>query len=846
MNEITTPSRKSKRSPREGIWLHALLAIGVAAAGLLSAFAVVWWQIIVTGNEAHKESLAQAIQANYVGYFNSRITSLQEQVNTLAVAPENVRLLANYDGSGTITTRLAETVGYGMRVEVIPKGNAQVDLNHEIPISFAALDLIRRAENEPFVGPEVSLNQRNLVYAAQPITSDGVVVGVLFLMVSTDYFFEPLKNFDLTEGRIKIEQQFAGSPPNIVMEFGDTGDVALAQKTKLKASHWSLIFEPAPLVVGDLASAMDLLAPLAVAVGLLLGGVMLAFSQHAAHMQSDLELLTAFVSRLLRGRSTQLDRYKLPLIQQTANALSRFGKAPRPSREKRKKPSKREIEDELLGDLDDDEPASDGGFLEVHPAEDAKENFGIEVSEDSVSPVEMGLELHDQIFRAYDIRGIVEKNLTEDVVYWIGRAFAAEATAQKQSRVTVGYDGRNSSPMLREALTRGLAEGGLDVIDIGQVPTPLLYFSTFALDTATGIMVTGSHNPPEYNGLKMVLAGVTLAEDAIQQLKIRIQNNDLTEGEGDTEEMDLTDHYIDRVLEDVAVAQPMKVVVDCGNGVAGAIAPRLIRELGCEVVELYCEIDGDFPNHHPDPADPANLDDLITVVKAENAALGIAFDGDGDRLGVVTAKGEIIWPDKLMMLFAQDIVGRNPGADIIYDVKCSRHLNTLISESGGRPVMCKTGHSHIKAMIKETGALLGGEFSGHICFGERWYGFDDAIYSAARLLEILGSESRSIDEVFDQFPVTFATPEIKIPTTEVKKFKIIEALAEQADFGDGTLTTIDGIRVDFSDGWGLIRPSNTSPVLSLRFEADAQSALERIQETFQAQLTALDPELKFR
>ena len=849
--ESRTGARKAKRSPREGLWAHSLVAIGVAGVGLLAAFGLVWFQIIFSVNQTHKEALTQAVQANYVGYFNGRITTLQEQVNALAVAPDTVALLANYDGTGTLATKLADNVGYGLRVEVIPKGKAQVDLNHEIPISFAALDLIRRAENQPFVGPEVSLSQQRLVYAGQPITSDGVVAGVLFLIVSADYFFEPLKAFDLGQGRIKIQQQFEGTPPTVVMEFGVEGDALLAQKTILKASHWTLIFEPAPSVVDDLSGALDLLTPLGVAIGLLLGGVMLAFSRHAAHLQMDLEVLTAYVSRLIRGRSTKLDIYKLPLIQHTANALSRFDKTPRKAEGgKRKKQSKQAIEDELLSELDegeddDDKTVADGNFLEVNPAEDANENFGIEVSEEGVSPVEMGLHLDDEIFRAYDIRGIVDKNLTEDVVYWIGRAFAAEASAKKQPRVTVGYDGRNSSPMLRDALTRGLTEGGLDVIDVGQVPTPLLYFTTFAMDTGTGIMITGSHNPPEYNGLKMVLAGVTLAEDAIQQLKTRILENDLSEGEGDSEEMDLADHYIDRILEDVAVAQPLKVVVDCGNGVAGLIAPRLIRELGCEVVELYCEVDGDFPNHHPDPADPANLDDLITVVKAENAALGIAFDGDGDRIGVVTAAGEIIWPDKLLMLFAQDIVGRNPGTDIIYDVKCSRHLNTLISEFGGRPIMCKTGHSHIKAKMKETGALLGGEFSGHICFGERWYGFDDAIYSAARLIEILGSESRSIDEVFSQFPVTYSTPEIKIATTETKKFKVIEALAESADFGDGALTTIDGLRVDYSDGWGLIRPSNTSPVLSLRFEADAPSALERIQETFQAQLAAVDPELKF-
>ena len=432
------------------------------------------------------------------------------------------------------------------------------------------------------------------------------------------------------------------------------------------------------------------------------------------------------------------------------------------------------------------------------------------------------------------------------MVYWIGRAFAAQALSENQTHTAVGWDGRHSSDPLQQSLVRGLTEGGMDVLAIGMVPTPMLYYATFALDTGTGIMITGSHNPPEYNGLKMMIGGTTLTEDAIQALKTRLDNNDLSSGEGDVEQVDLDDSYIDRMLEDAALVQPLKVVVDCGNGVAGKIAPRLLRELGCEVIDLYCDVDGDFPNHHPDPADPDTLEDLRTVVEAEQAELGLAFDGDGDRLGVVTNSGAIIWPDKLLMLFAQDIVSRNPGSDIIYDVKCSRHLSRIIGDLGGRPIMWKTGHSHIKAKMKETGALLGGEFSGHICFAERWYGFDDALYSAVRLLEILSTVGGTTDEVFEQFPNTQTTPEIKINTNEDDKWGIMQRLSAGADFGEGTVTAIDGIRVDYTEGWGLIRPSNTSPALTLRFEADNAEALERIQDKFQSHLDAIDPELKFR
>ncbi len=472
------------------------------------------------------------------------------------------------------------------------------------------------------------------------------------------------------------------------------------------------------------------------------------------------------------------------------------------------------------------------------------------------------MQLDSTIFRAYDIRGIVDRNLTEDVVHAIGRAFATTARDSGQHRLAVGCDGRHSSPGLKEALSSGLTSMGINVLDIGQVPTPLLYFATHALRTGAGVMITGSHNPSEYNGLKMVLGGKPVAGDAIVELQSRIeaaslgpsgglerQGGGAGEGSGRVTQTTITRRYIDRILGDVKIVRPLRVVVDCGNGAAGGVAPQLLRELGCEVIELYCEIDGDFPNHHPDPADPANLRDLLAAVRSEDADCGLAFDGDGDRIGLVTRHGRIIWPDVLMMLFAQDIIARNPGATIVYDVKCSHRLGTLVRRLGGAPIMCRTGHSHIKAKLRETGALLAGEFSGHICFGERWYGFDDALYSAARLLEILGVgvvPNGDIDDLFAQFPDISATPEIKIATSETRKFEIIDALARNANFGDGELTTIDGLRVDYADGWGLIRASNTSPTLTLRFEAESESALARIQQTFQAHIDAIDPSLDFR
>ncbi|MEC8809125.1 MAG: phosphomannomutase/phosphoglucomutase, partial [Pseudomonadota bacterium] len=421
------------------------------------------------------------------------------------------------------------------------------------------------------------------------------------------------------------------------------------------------------------------------------------------------------------------------------------------------------------------------------------------------------IDLDPGIFRAYDIRGITRSNLTDDVCYWIGRAFAAEARSQNQQAAAIGRDGRLSSPGIALALGQGLVDGGMSVTDIGQVPTPVLYYATHALKTGTGIMITGSHNPPEYNGLKMMIGGTTLAEDLIQVLYRRLQDSTLSTGKGALGYADLGADYVEAALNTTKLDRPLKVAVDCGNGVAGELGPKLISALGCEVIPLFCEIDGNFPNHHPDPAEPENLQDLITAVQQQSADVGLAFDGDGDRLGVVTPKGEIIWPDKMMMLFAQDIIARNPQTPVIFDVKCSTHLERVITEAGGSPIMWKTGHSHIKAKIKQTQAALAGEFSGHICFGERWYGFDDALYTAARLLELLSQTELDVDAVFAQYPTTYSTPEIKIHTTETRKFEVMDELASSGDFADGRMTTIDGIRVDFDDRWGLIRPSNTSP-----------------------------------
>jgi len=464
----------------------------------------------------------------------------------------------------------------------------------------------------------------------------------------------------------------------------------------------------------------------------------------------------------------------------------------------------------------------------------------------AAKPLPAPVAVDGSIFRAYDIRGVVGQSLDAGVARLIGRAVGSEARERGLEEIVVGRDGRLSGPELSAALIDGLRSTGLRVFDIGAAPTPVTYFACYHLRTGSGISLTGSHNPPDYNGFKIVLGGETLSEDAIQSLYRRIEEQRFATGEGSVQAIDVNGDYIQRIADDVQLGRRMKIVVDCGNGIPGAIAPAVLEAIGAEVIPLYCDVDGTFPNHHPDPSDPHNLEDLILSVKQVGADLGLAFDGDGDRLGVVTASGEIIYPDRLLMLFAMDILQRNPGATIIYDVKCTGHLAPLILQHGGSPLMWRTGHSLIKAKMRETGAAMAGEMSGHFFFGERWYGFDDGIYSAARLLEILAGDldERTPEQIFATLPKGVSTPELKIEMHEGDHYRFMEAFKDKASFDGARLTTIDGVRADWPDGWGLVRASNTTPVLVLRFDADSATALKRIQDVFRAQILAVDGSLK--
>jgi phosphomannomutase/phosphoglucomutase len=452
------------------------------------------------------------------------------------------------------------------------------------------------------------------------------------------------------------------------------------------------------------------------------------------------------------------------------------------------------------------------------------------------------MRLPAEIFKAYDIRGIVGRTLTAPIVERIGHGLGTLALDRGRDTIAIGRDGRLSGPELAAALSSGIRAAGANVVDVGRVPTPMTYFAAHALGTACSTMVTGSHNPPDYNGLKMVIDGDTLSGADIQSLRERIERGDLRHGEGSFRTHDIAPAYLGRVASDVRLARPLKVAIDAGNGVAGAYAPTLFRMLGCEVVEMFCEVDGTFPNHHPDPSVPANLEDLVARVRRGDLDLGLAFDGDGDRLGVVTREGHVIYPDRQLMLFAADVLSRVPGATIIFDVKSSRNLGPWIASHGGKPLLWKTGHSLIKARMKEVGAALAGEMSGHTFFGERWYGFDDGLYTGARLLEIL-SRHADPSAVLDALPDAVSTPELHLPCAEGEQHALIAALRKGASFpGASEVITIDGLRVEYPDGFGLARASNTTPVIVLRFEADDASSLARIQGEFRRVLKAARPD----
>lgn len=701
-----------------------------------------------------------------------------------------------------------------LTVRIIPKGKESLDPTHAAPIRYAELDLIRRSTRREQVQAEIAPLDKGWqlqIISPIPSTGQGDALGSLLVTYNNLDFLQALKKLHTGNGKLELQQAFKTTIPLALAIMGEGEALKTPATHSIANSYLSMAFTPNEILVRsseELPSVWLIILSLTTTGGL---------------------ALALLLSKLLvRGATKELETgFDLPQGYIDAQ------------KNEQEKSAENKPEQPLKTDdvLDIAIVGADADIL----------GLGTPLMQETVveEKIITPINVPSEIFRAYDIRGETETLLTTELAEYIGKAVGSETLAQGEASLIIARDGRISSPQLCESLIKGILSTGCHVINIGVVPTPLMHFATHEFtETSSGIMVTASHNNATQNGFKMVINGVTLSDGAITGIHTRISRQEFTSGDGREQTREIIPAYIDRIFSDVALAGDITIVVDAANAVAGNVAPALFEELGCNVIPLYCELDGNFPNHAPDPTKIENLQDLIAKVKETQADLGVALDGDGDRLMIVTPSGEIIWPDRLLMLFAKDILSRNPGADILFDVKCSSQLNQLISSYGGRPIMWKTGHAHMKQKMQETGALIGGEYSGHIFIKERWYGFDDGLYTTARLLEIITLRDQPIDEVFASLPMLPCTPEIRVAMDDSKKFEFIKALINTGSFDDGKTITIDGLRVDFGEGWGLVRASNTAAELTLRFEAESPELLEKIQQLFKREMLKIDASLQ--
>ena len=832
---------------------YMLPSLLIALAGLLVASAVIWFSQSAHNAEQAQEQV-ESWGAAYTAAINQRLAFIQADTQSAASNPYLALVLKSNDPElKRSTERTLLHRASAIDAFISPAGQTAQDHNRNAPINFAALDLLQRAESGAQPQPEaLQVGQRWLLYSATKL-SGAKSAGSLLIAYDAASVFKGLPVFANNQLQITLQQQFQNAPLQTLYSQGNMPNNGTSYSFSTQHPNWTLVLT----TPSSFAQQSSLLSALLIAIGL--AALFIVCALYFIHitiqrqLRADAQTLSLTIQDWAHGKSIKPLSLNMIELQSFAQNLTHNVQATPSKQAKKTAPIDNDdltagtdataLANNTKNNIFNSSPTLDTDILDIDILEEDLDVFGLDQASNSLQRTTAASDVPSSIFRAYDIRGIVGQTLTTDTAYWIGRAVGSESIANGEPGVVVGRDGRLSGPDMAQALIQGLLDCGCSVTDLGMVPTPVLYFATHVLEARSGVMVTGSHNPPDYNGFKIVITGETLANERITALHTRIVNDDLSHGVGMLENVEMLDTYLEHIRNDIALAKPLRVVVDCGNGVGGVIGPRLLEALGCTVIPLYCEVDGTFPNHHPDPGKPENLVDLIARVKSEQADIGIAFDGDADRLGVVTNSGDIIYPDRLMMLFAKDVVSRNPGADVIFDVKCTRRLSALISGYGGRPIMWKTGHSLIKAKMKETGALLAGEMSGHIFFKERWFGFDDGIYSAARLLEIISLDSRNVDQVFSAFPVSHSTPEITVEVTDENKFAIIERLQREAKWGDASITTLDGVRADYPKGWGLVRASNTTPMLVLRFEGDSPEDLAQIQAVFREQILALEPDI---
>ncbi len=855
--------RKSPSNPQgiaaKGNALYRIAAIAMLA--LLALIGLGFAYLILLREPALQQAQIDRVAASFATQqatgIHQLITGLEGRMQGAAKSPLALSAIASRsnDDIGLVEQAMLDYFPEVISLRIIPMGEmgtADFEGGSQGLRNHIEIDMVRRAgEGEKPLPESYQFEGRWMTSLAELVTHPRITNrrAVIIATIDNQLLSDQLVSLEPGAGKAALEQIYAGSTGkerrDTIARSGSGDGDAFSRSASIPDSNWSVLFTPSRGLLNELAiDSTPLLAVLGLcllaAIGAL-GFVITMFSRtldsqinkliSAADMKSPLELsipgLVSVAKQLRRATLRTLRQGGVAPTTDIPEAIVEI--LPRQGSD---------LTNPMFQSgsmLDDDSEEGAGLDLDLNLGDSARAKTRPQGGED-------GFPHH--IFRAYDIRGNAALELGDELVSRIGKAIGTIAGEMDEQTLIVGCDGRKSSPRIKASLIKALMESGRDVIDIGQVPTPMMYFATRHLNCRSGVMITGSHNPAEDNGLKIVLNQKTIAAGGVQQIQERVIQNKFSSGSGRMIREDVVGDYTDEVVSDIAIAVPLKIVIDAGNGVTGNIAPRLFEELGCEVVPMYCEVDGDFPNHPPDTSDEDNLDDLIEAVLREEADFGVAFDGDGDRLAVVTSSGRIVRSDVLLMIFAKDVVSRNPGADVVFDVKCSRNLTQLITRHGGRPVLWKTGHAFMKEKMAETGALLGGEFSGHMFFGERWYGFDDGMYAAARLAEILSTHGDSLDTTIAEFPTTVNTAEIIIPIAENRKFQLMDNIIRRCDFSSGKVNTIDGIRVDFTDGWGLVRASNTSPALTARFEADTEESLETIMSEFRAQIALVDPDLE--
>jgi phosphomannomutase / phosphoglucomutase len=847
----TTATKKSLdiRLRVRTLWLAGALVAGMVAAGVL-------WQAYTDVAAMHAQAVArsaESLTANSLLALQGYIDRLKATLEGAAARQSLIAAALSTDSSAqqAEATELAKLLPGVTRVMLLPASLGAPLQSESPPVGFAVIEQMNAyAQNKTMPQGEVHWLEQGKPYLellSPVLGSDGVLLGFVLATFPMDVLAKQFQGLAVEDGYIEVEQRILGADARSLFTRGDAGlKGAMPQfERPVAGTSWHLkIWKPADVSAESPAGLGYYVTLVAVA----LGGVLAVFSGLAWVVQNAIRrdcatLLALFkdiiADKPISAKHTQLTDFQPALdavmqMVRDGTLLSRhISGSGKPGLVKSK--ARFELEDHM-GGLEVSESGQDSASAAAG-ASDAEEAEAV-----AAGTVDAGVP--EAIFRAYDIRAVVPETLNPAIAYVIGRAFGSEAYAQGQNEVLVARDGRLSSPEIAEAFMQGLEATGRTVTDLGEVPTPVMYFATHFLGANTGAMITGSHNPPDHNGFKLVMRGEALYGDGVTALRDRIQREEYVQGQGVRQQVDVIGDYWDRIAGDVTIARPLRVVVDAANGVAAKTAPELLRRIGCEPIELYCDVDGNFPNHGPDPSDPANLEALAAMVRMQKADVGVAFDGDGDRVAVVDSSGTIIWPDRLLMLFAKDLLSRSPGADIVFDVKCSYHLPRLITEHAGVPVLWKTGHSLMKAKLQETGALLGGEMSGHLFFNDRWYGFDDGVYAAVRLLELLSLDARSSAEIFADLPSGHSTPELRVPMREGEPAEFMRLFARKVALADAQLTTIDGVRADFADAWGLVRASNTTPCLTVRFEGDTLEALDRTQELFRAQMLAVRGDLK--